>query len=317
MGAPATWIERLGLALFGRPRPEALFMTLTAYMDESGTHKSAPTLIIGGYLASVGQWSAFEHQFRPLLDCYDVDVYHAKELKHSKGSFHGWTREKKKEFHTAMVRIIDDNLEVGFGATIRRSDYKRAYKEVVLPRRVRRDSEYGLGFRLGMYFAASWAREIGEPVHFVLESGARNAPDAIRIFDEFKAALRAEDKHLLGTITFDSKASCLPLATPDMLAHLVFGIESGPTPDGYESEEISLLGGGFSAVKEATEPGAKRLAADVATVPETAEAASRRQVQLIRLPANADNLKLIIRHHMSFGEYARLKLKSSSPGQSS
>jgi hypothetical protein len=41
-------------------------LVLYAYLDDSGTHDSSPTVVLGGYVAQEAQWRAFERAARSL-----------------------------------------------------------------------------------------------------------------------------------------------------------------------------------------------------------------------------------------------------------
>lgn len=240
-----TFTERLGLALFHRLCPEALFMVLTAYLDESGTHgRESPTVIVAGFIADSSQWAEYERRMAEHFQHYDVDVYHAKKLRQTKGPFRGWKIDKKEQFHTQMHEIVDQTLAYGLSSVLKSEDYRSLYLNADLPRKTRRDSQYALCFRLCMYFAGKYAQERGDTVHFVLESGHRNSRDAVRVFDEFKTRTNAYSPGHLGTISFDKKGECLPLAAADMFAHIAFRAETEPNPEELESDETYLLGQG-------------------------------------------------------------------------
>lgn len=222
-------------------------MAITAYLDESGTHgDESPSMIMAGYIADSAQWTAFEKEFREHLAAYGVDVYHAKKLRGSKGPFKGWAIEKKGKFHQEMVGIIDRNLVMGFAATLSPKDYYAFYKDEANPPQIREDTQYSVCFRACLLFATKYAlsnRHKGE-LNLVLESGAKNSGDAVRLFHEFKADLKPQYHGLLGAISLDSKEACPMLAPADMLAHIAFRVEAGPTPEAYAEEATYHLDDG-------------------------------------------------------------------------
>ena len=92
---------------------------------------------------------------------------------------------------------------------------------------MRLDSKYGLCFRNCLYFFALEGikrtfRGRYPTLNFVLESGHRNFGDALRIFNEVKAELKANACDMLGTMASADKDECDPLMMADFLAHTAF-----------------------------------------------------------------------------------------------
>ena len=71
-------------------------------------------------------------------------------------------------------------------------------------------------------------------LHFVLESGHKNAGDALRIFNETKAELKAKGCDMFGDLLFADKDESDPLMMADFLAHTTFMMhERTPSPDAH------------------------------------------------------------------------------------
>jgi hypothetical protein len=167
-------MQMLGLALFHRERPDAKFMVLTAYLDESGTHGNAATAVVmAGYIGNVAQWSAFETSFAKLLEDNGARIYHAKKFRDSDGDFKGWSAIKKSYFHAEFTRLIDENLEHAFFAMLSPSQYKAIYKGHRNPKKIRDDTEYGMCFRACLSYAAHWMGNYNpdDTLNLVLECG--------------------------------------------------------------------------------------------------------------------------------------------------
>jgi hypothetical protein len=76
------WIEALGLALFHKKRPQAPYMAMTAYLDESGTHENgSKTVVVGGFLGSEYAWLLFERGLAALLKHHGIEYFHTKIFK--------------------------------------------------------------------------------------------------------------------------------------------------------------------------------------------------------------------------------------------
>lgn len=236
-------IKRLALALYHRQSAGALFMVLTAYFDESGTHgATSPATVVSGFLANSEQWAEFEHRFDGVCNKFGADRYHSRSLWGSKGCFEGWPLNKKGDFHHSITDIIKETLDVGFSASLSRDDYNKFYKSLNFPRKIRKDTEYGLCFRHCMYFASRYAVDVGDEVNFVLESGHKNSGDAVRVFEDFKYRMDGAHRGFIGVISFDGKESCAPLGAADMFAHNVFKMEDRGDVEEYVNEETYELG---------------------------------------------------------------------------
>ena len=63
-----------------------IFVTLTVYLDESGTHDPTGNLtgseapVFGGYMDTVDRWQIFRMHWKSVLDKYDVKYFHYREL---------------------------------------------------------------------------------------------------------------------------------------------------------------------------------------------------------------------------------------------
>jgi hypothetical protein len=205
-------------------------MAMTAYFDESGTHgNDSPVVTIAGFIASDHQWRAYEHDLSQLLTEHDVRVFHAIEFRTRKGDFKGWATPKRARFNSRFLKLADNHLAYGFAMVLRREDYTSIYRVGRFTRRARIDTQYGLCFRTALWKSAVLMKDHSAdwPLNIVLESGHKNAGDAIRVFGEFQDGLNTEYVSSLGAFDFASKASCLPLAMADSLAYAIFRMTAG------------------------------------------------------------------------------------------
>lgn len=222
-GRPAsTWIDKLAAALFRKARPEAPYMAITGYFDESGTHgRSSSTLIVGGFLATEFAWSAYEVELKELLRVHAVDYFHAKKLRARSGPFKKWSIPQQRSFGMEFFRLVDKHLSYGVSVSLSPKDYDEIYKAKSIPKKVRRDTQYGLCFRMCMVAAAQFMSKQPDelPLTVVLEGGHKNSGDAVRIFGELKDAFPSE---FFGPLVIEGKRQCLPLAAADALVHTIF-----------------------------------------------------------------------------------------------
>src|SRR5271166_3425584 len=125
-------------------------MIWTVYLDESGTHDS-PIMLMGGFLANEDQWKRFDSEWRSLLNASGVQYCRGKELVQGTKQFKNWPIIKRKAFQDDANRIIHKHLELGVTTVIRQDDYDSIYKSAPNPRKLRKDSKFGVLFSR-MYF---------------------------------------------------------------------------------------------------------------------------------------------------------------------
>ncbi|MGH7205270.1 MAG: hypothetical protein ACREI2_03555 [Nitrospiraceae bacterium] len=93
---------------------------LRAYMDESG-HSADPHALdvtIGGAVASIEQWEAFEPSWRAVLDEFSVSQLHMKDFAHFQGEYEGWTEPRRREFLQRLFDVINAHVEGYVGGTM-------------------------------------------------------------------------------------------------------------------------------------------------------------------------------------------------------
>jgi hypothetical protein len=150
-----------------------------------------------------------------------------KDLKAANGEFRGWDREKNYSMITSLTKLAADTLMYSADFVIEESAYQEFKRD--LPRKIRVDSRYGLGFRIclsaqveELYRRLGHHKKINETrLHVVMESGCSNAGDAKRIYDEVKRKLKSAGS-LLASLTFSSKSEADPLMFADFLAHSAY-----------------------------------------------------------------------------------------------
>jgi hypothetical protein len=200
-------------------------------MDESGTHGSK-TMLMAGFAGDVQQWRKFEKKAVRLFAKYGIEVFHAKEWRDGDGDFKGWTVDRKISFLDRFGEIANGTLMVGCHAVLKMADYHEFYVKNLDKPREPINTAYGVCFRAVLAFLSQVAAKANtdkEPARLdvVLERGHKNAGDALRIFELFKASLLPEWRHLLGTMTLATKNDCLPLAAPDAIALGQWRVEEG------------------------------------------------------------------------------------------
>lgn len=228
----------LALALFHRWEPERLFVIVTVYIDESGTHESGVT-VIGGWVGSLAQWYAFDPKWVRLLKRSTLTYFHSRKMRQSKGEFKGWKREQKFAFTQIAAGLALKNLEFGFTIALPDAAYYEHYVAGYRPKEIPLDSRYGLCFRYCLSLIPGFAKDAFKgrdlDINFVLESGHKNAGDAERIFNRVKKQgltnpAEIEIVKMLNVLSFADKAKFPGLQVADVNAYSAYQHESGARP---------------------------------------------------------------------------------------
>jgi hypothetical protein len=145
-----------------------------------------------------------------------------------KGYFKGWPTIKRARFNSRFLKLADDHLSYGLAAVLRSKEYRSIYRAMDFPPKVRPDTQYGLCVRAALWKSLVLLKDQKQnwPLNVVLEGGALNAGDAIRVFSEVKDSLTPEYAPLLGDFNFGSKND-LPIAIADSLAYAIFRLSAG------------------------------------------------------------------------------------------
>jgi hypothetical protein len=133
-----------------------IFMVLTGYFDESGTHAGSELTLMAGFVGDARQWRKFEKRAGKLFGRFRVDIFHAIDVRRSDKDFAGWSVDRKIEFFDEFQHIINETLQRGFASILRNDDYEY-YASLPWPKGARKDSKYGLLFRASL--STDWPDE--------------------------------------------------------------------------------------------------------------------------------------------------------------
>jgi hypothetical protein len=140
---------------------------------------------MGGFLATSSQWAAYEAEMTSLLASSGVKVFHARKLRSGKGDFKDWTKTQRGQFNSRFLKLADDHMSFGMGTVLASDIYQGIYRSGGNARRTL-DSQYGLCFRVSMWRAMVYMKDRQNewPLNVILETGHKNAGDAIRVYAE-------------------------------------------------------------------------------------------------------------------------------------
>jgi hypothetical protein len=215
--------------------------------------------VMAGVMATANQWRRFEITAARLKQKYSFGIFHTKDFKNRSGEFAGWSDQKRLAFLSELGQAASEkNIMEGVMFSLSNHEYDEFYKGS--QRYFRQDSRYGLCFRnCLLHLVLDAVDRLGSHKKFpdtrlscVLESGARNAEDAKRIFDDTKREMQNLGLNLLDTLTFASKGDYDALWLPDFLAHMTFlRGDSEPVAQGevYPRNRLTREKGGLTLLR--------------------------------------------------------------------
>jgi hypothetical protein len=165
------------LGVYHRWEPGRVFVIVTAYGDESGTHEESPVMMLAGFVSTLGRWNQFDDAWR-------------RALKHAglPGYFHAtehWNTEAGQKFAPIALKLQKKHLLFGYVIELDRESYDRYY---IAGRRIKKpqlDTRYSLCFRFLLAFLLTRLPQMlcrGDmKLNFLLEEGAAGSADSHRI----------------------------------------------------------------------------------------------------------------------------------------
>jgi hypothetical protein len=157
-----------------------IFVIVTAYGDESGTHDGpdgSPIMMLAGWVATLGKWNRFDIAWKRA-------VAHA-ELR---GYFHAtehWDTEASQKFAPLATKLQKKHLLFGYVIELYKESYDKHYVAGNRPRKPQLDTRYSLCFRFLLAFLLTRLHILlerqGISLNLVLEDGAAGSADSHRV----------------------------------------------------------------------------------------------------------------------------------------
>lgn len=203
----------------GRWDPDRLFMIFLAYMDESDTHGSEPTITMSAILGTASQWEKCRRRLGKIKKEFGFKVLHGTEFKARKGEFKGWSLKKCEELLLAFGKLVHENLTEIFTVTLDHQTYKEDFLEK-RPGKMHATSQYGFAFEAVLFACSQRVLQASgnNRLSLVIEDGHKNAADTARIFETYKKEWLASGRDFLKTHTLASKEDDELLMIADITA---------------------------------------------------------------------------------------------------
>lgn len=195
-----------------------------AYIDESGTHKESPILVMGMALAAADRWEAFEREWNAMLEREQLPYIHFTELvNRRRPRFGKYNSTQASKLLDECNSIIAAHIQMSSISILKKVDFNRFYKDQQWERSpIPRDSALGILFRATASFLPHWLREAGidadAKINLVYEAGVKNQGDLVRLFATFKKLAPPDWQERMGTLSFATKGQARGLEAADSVS---------------------------------------------------------------------------------------------------
>ncbi len=155
-----------------------------AYFDESGIHVGSSLVVVSGYVATEGQWVAFDKKWRRVLNKYSVNVFHATDLENFRGEYTGWDRKQRIVFQKELIALINSYTRLIMSQGIRKDDFNAVYPSVQNEYEGLQSSPYQLCCDLCWLNVSAWAKTVRDrrPVSVYFAEGNKFKTDSVRAY---------------------------------------------------------------------------------------------------------------------------------------
>jgi hypothetical protein len=199
---------------------------LYAYMDESGTHATAPFLTVAAYIATPADWQEWAPEWQFMN--FPIKVFHSTDCNARQGEFDGWSREIRDQHVRGLLSVIANRPIAGCVIGLDMVAFDSAMKNHPELRRMF-STPYIACFQWVIQTIMDFANRMsggrGASVSFFHE----NNDYEMQAHKAFKWLKEGEDpKKVLGSLTFNSKQAFVPLQAADILAYEGFRVMQNP-----------------------------------------------------------------------------------------
>jgi hypothetical protein len=202
----------------GRVKPIAM---IRAYVDESGTHKGSPLLVVAAYIGTSRVWESVEKRFKK-ADRHSGVPFHAVDCATGGKDFKHMDAPKRNRLTKKMIKIVCDHNITGMVEGAWTDDYFAAFP---IPNGVRYElwlqTLYGVLFQNLLWHLSDHVHKTypGEPLSIAVENSDEWYPVAARIFLSNQKDASFQHAHLLETIAPYSPKQAVQLYAADILAY--------------------------------------------------------------------------------------------------
>jgi nitrogen regulatory protein PII-like uncharacterized protein len=98
---------------------------MTAYFDDSGTHRESEIAVAACFVSDVRSWANFESEWVSVLDEAGIRHcgFHMAEFVAHKPPFDQWNKEQYQEIIESLINVINKNVHAGLATAVVKADY--------------------------------------------------------------------------------------------------------------------------------------------------------------------------------------------------
>jgi hypothetical protein len=230
----STWIEEFCECShpLSSPPEDKVFVTLIAYLDDSGTHLESHNAVMAGYWGGVKAWSALEYRWKEVLRSEGLQDhgFHAKEFwpridGERFGPYKGWSDERHHAFIDRLLTVIEECKVVPFAVGVNRSDWNnqpQSYRDTFGHYcKHEAKSPAVLAFQVCVSRVATYCKP-RKRVHFICSHDKQGFPAMWEAYNYLRdSAAEAGDPiaDVMGPITPENPKLVVQLQAADLLAY--------------------------------------------------------------------------------------------------
>jgi hypothetical protein len=194
-------------------------MIWRAYLDDSGSHRGSPVIVLAGWIAPISVW---ENEFVPRWNAMlamppGLDYFKMNDAARLQGQFDSWSEQRRDERVALAYKIIEECIPFQVSVIIQLEPYSRIFRTDWVEDAVRNP------FYFAFYAVVSGvAREqkkhgIEDAVEFIFDDQAMEKEKIVRAWEAFKA--NADSADLIGRPpAFVDDIEFKPLQAADLAA---------------------------------------------------------------------------------------------------
>lgn len=245
-----------------------LFLKISIYADESGTHDptgdqpGSQFPIIAGYAARRCDWVNFCCKWKAVLDKYRAPYFHSRELRAAKAAvennkketrelkknpYYGWKLKRINDFLIELAKVAAAGKKIPIAGAIRIPAFNRikAKLEIDNPEKIQLGTDpykYCMGEFFRVYHKETWLQwgEFKWPVTFFFDQN--DNPEWQAALHEVFGAFQKKDSRMKEIVFANKKdAPHLPLQAADMLAYRIRQNAQNLSDNTFELEELDRI----------------------------------------------------------------------------
>jgi Protein of unknown function (DUF3800) len=196
-------------------------MTLTAYMDDSGSDKTSPVYVLGGVVLPTEWWVSLSEEWSGVLGAPPrIDYFKGSEVgDRDKGPFKDFTGEQRQHKVESLIDVLCERHPLAFSASVKWSVFEK-FQQKYNPLPGCNDPYFFLYYNIIALAAQYGQRESNPtPVDFVFDEHGKIGQAVHNWYSFFDRHIPPELHTFLGKDpVFRDEKKCLPLQAADLFA---------------------------------------------------------------------------------------------------